>query len=193
MSEINFEFNNFEFYNINNTEFFTLNGIKTYARLVDVYDGDTITCIIPIFNKYYKFHIRLNDLDTCEIKSKNEELKKRALLARHKILNIVCKNNILDIHCSRKEIQHYLSKNTYLVYLECLTFDKYGRLLANVYETHTSEQTFSQLLIKERLGYLYHGKRKLNENEEIIDLTQHDIKIDDENNDNNNNNELINC
>ena len=150
----------FELYDIDNTEFFTLSGIKTYARLVDVYDGDTITCIIPLFNHYYKFHTRLNDLDTCEIKNKNEELKKRALLARHKILDLVCNNNKLDLHCSRKEIQHYLSKNTYLVYLECLMFDKYGRLLANVFESHESDKTFSQILIESHLGYHYDGGTK---------------------------------
>lgn len=157
----------FKSYNINNTEFFTLNGIKTYARLVDVYDGDTITCIIPVFNNYYKFHIRLNDLDTCEIKNKNDELKKRALLARHTILNIICNNNNLDLHCSRKEIQDYLSINVYLVYLDCLTFDKYGRVLANVYESHISEKTLSQILIDQQLGYHYDGKKKLTEDEQL--------------------------
>jgi len=158
----------FSQHNNNNTEFFTLNGLNTYARLVDVYDGDTITCIIPLFNHFYKFHIRLSDLDTCEIKSKNEELKHKALLARQKIIDIVCENNNLDLHCSRKDIQKYLLDNVFIVWLECLSFDKYGRLLANVYKSEDDTKSFSSILIDLHLGYHYDGGKKLNEKEQAF-------------------------
>jgi endonuclease YncB( thermonuclease family) len=160
----------FELHNIHNTPYFSLDGLKTYARLVDVYDGDTIICIIPFFNNYYKFHVRLYDLDTCEIKSKNEELKHLALLARHKILDLVCKNNSLQLDCTRKDIQNYLSEHVYTVWLECLSFDKYGRVLANVYEEQNSQESFSSILINLHLGYHYDGGTKLNENEQTEQL-----------------------
>jgi endonuclease YncB( thermonuclease family) len=163
---MNSEYIDFNNHDINNTSYFSLNGIKTYARLIDVYDGDTIICILPFFNNFYKFHVRLNDLDTCEIKSKNEELKNLALLARHKILDLVCKDNKLDLHCTRKEIQNYLSEDVYTVWLECLSFDKYGRLLANVYENKESIYSFSTILINLHLGYHYDGGTKLSEKEQ---------------------------
>jgi len=149
------------------TAVFSLNGINTYARLVDVYDGDTITCIIPLFNNYYKFHVRLNDLDTCEMKSKNEELKERAFLARKKVLDTICKDNNLELHCSKKDIQNYFIDNNTIIWLECLTFDKYGRLLANVYEKNDKTNSLSSILINCHLGYHYAGGTKLNEDEQL--------------------------
>ena len=77
---MNFIFNNNEAlnnYNINNTPKFSLSLLfkdeLVKARVVNIYDGDTITCILPINNKYYNFKIRLAGIDTCEIKSKCEE------------------------------------------------------------------------------------------------------------------------
>lgn len=171
LSEIEIQ-DSLQIHNINNTSFFSLCGINTYARLVDVYDGDTITCIIPIFDNYYKFHVRLYDLDTCELKSKNDELKHHALLARKKALDILCGHNNLDLHCCKKDIQHYLIEHNIIIWLECLTFDKYGRLLANVYQKDDKNNSLSTILINCHLGYSYAGGTKLNENEqlEIINL-----------------------
>jgi len=159
--------NIFKLHNTSNTHFFSLNGVNTYARLVDVYDGDTITCIIPIFNNYYKFHIRLDNLDTCEMKSKNDELKYQAFLARKKVLDILCENNNLDLHCCKKDIQTYFTDNNIIVYLECLNFDKYGRLLANVYKKDDKNKSLSSILIDCHLGFPYSGGTKLNENEQL--------------------------
>jgi endonuclease YncB( thermonuclease family) len=152
------------------TSFFSLNGVNTYARLVDVYDGDTITCVIPLFNNYYKFHVRLNDLDTCEMKSKNEELKERAFLARKKVLDTICKDNTLQLHCCKKDIQNYFLENNTVIWLECLTFDKYGRLLANVYEKDDKTNSLSSILINCHLGYPYAGGTKLNEDEQYENM-----------------------
>ena len=115
------------------TKFFTFYGIKTKARLIDVYDGDTITCIFPIFgDNYYKFNLRLMGIDTAELKGID---KQKAFEARHKILKYVCDTTYnLEMDCNRDKIQKYLNDNNIFVWIECFNFDKYGRVLANVYK-----------------------------------------------------------
>ena len=68
----------FENYGIK-TELFSLNGMKTYARLVDLYDGDTGKVVFKLFDRYYKFIVRINGIDTAELHSKNKLLKEKAL------------------------------------------------------------------------------------------------------------------
>ena len=65
---------NFEKYDIS-TPYFSLQDVNTYGRLVDIYDGDTVKVILPVMDRYFKFDVRLNGIDTCEIKSHNIENK----------------------------------------------------------------------------------------------------------------------
>lgn len=146
------------------TNIFTLNGIKTFARVVDIYDGDTMTCVIPLFDNYYKFTIRLNGIDTCEIRNKNMELKHKGMAARKLIIDELCPNNSYDIDVSKKEIQEYLKKHIIIVWLECLEFDKYGRVLGNIYKKVDSNKSLSDILLDAKLAYKYDGGTKIDEN-----------------------------
>lgn len=141
------------------TSSFTLNGIKTYARLVDVYDGDTMTCVFPIFgDNYFKFNIRLNGIDTAEMKS---EFKNIALDARHKILNYLCEDIYnLNVDCHRSDIQDFLKRNVITVWLECHDFDKYGRILGDIYKSKETI-SLSNVLLNANLAYKYNGGKKL--------------------------------
>lgn len=60
--------------------------------------------------------------------------------------------------------------NIYGVYIECKEYDKYGRLLANVY-TLDKHELISDILIKEKLSYHYDGNKKLTPEEQIVLLT----------------------
>ena len=152
----------------NETPLFSLNGIKTYVRVVNVTDGDTISVVIPIFNNYFKFHVRLNGIDTCEIHSKNEIIKAKGLKANYRLIELLCPfeklNNILCI--TKKQIVDLFDKNTCLIWLECLEFDKYGRLLGNIYIDDKTKNV-SNILIEEKLAYKYDGSTKLNEEEQM--------------------------
>jgi endonuclease YncB( thermonuclease family) len=146
----------------------SINGLNTFGRLIDVYDGDTVKVILPAFNSYYKFTIRLNGIDTCEIKSKQIELKDYAIKARNRVLELITGiNNNIN---TKKEIKDLLESNVYLVYVECLESDKYGRILANIYKNKDS-QSISDILLEENLAYKYSGKTKLSDNE-IINIVK---------------------
>jgi endonuclease YncB( thermonuclease family) len=152
----------------NETPLFSLNGIKTYVRVVNVTDGDTISVVIPIFDNYFKFHVRLNGIDTCEIHSKNEIIKDRGLKAKYRLIELLCPfeklNNILCT--TKKQIIDLFDKNICLIWLECLDFDKYGRLLGNIYIDNKLKNV-SNILIEEKLAYKYDGTTKLNEEEQM--------------------------
>jgi endonuclease YncB( thermonuclease family) len=143
-----------------NTPCFSLSGFKICARLVDILDGDSVRVVIQLFGDFYQFNIRINGIDTCEIKSKSAENKDRALRARGRICELVTEIMLID----RKAIKNHLSANVYIVQIECFNFDKYGRLLANVMTC--GNKNIGQTLIDEKLAYVYNGKTKLTETEQ---------------------------
>lgn len=138
----------------------TCAGLNTYARVVDVIDGDTIVCIIPMFEKFFRFHTRLSGIDTCEMKSKDFDTRNKALKARNFVLETIT-NVIFDLECEKKIIRNFLDENIICVWLNCLEFDKYGRLLAKVYKDIEDLNDLSTLLVDNKLAYRYDGGTKL--------------------------------
>jgi endonuclease YncB( thermonuclease family) len=157
----------FSKYDIKTPEF-TLNGMCTNGRLVDIIDGDSLSIILPVFDNYYRYSVRINGIDTCELKSKNEANKKLALQARSCLLKLITKNDY-PITLTRSEIKQILNENIFIVYLKCLDFDKYGRLLAEIYtiKNDTQDISFSQHLLDNNLAYKYTGQTKLTESEQL--------------------------
>jgi len=148
------------------TELFSLNGIKTYARLVDVHDGDTGKVVFKLFDKYYKFIVRIDGIDTAELHSKNKLLKEKALEARNRVIDFLSYGKIkVNNDSSSKDIQILLEKNITIVYINCLEFDKYGRLLVDL--QNINFKSVNSLLISENLAYKYEGDTKLSEEEQI--------------------------
>jgi endonuclease YncB( thermonuclease family) len=151
------------------TKPFSFNGQTTLCRLVDIIDGDSLVVILPVLNNYYKYHIRINGIDTCEIKSKNQDNKTLALQARCELLNIITKNNH-NFDISKDKIKEILNSDIYILYLECGEFDKYGRLLANVYLDDSKQISLSEHLINKNLAYIYTGNTKLSESDQLKKL-----------------------
>jgi endonuclease YncB( thermonuclease family) len=152
-------------YNDNNINLFSFNGLNCMSRVIDIIDGDTIKTIIPFKDEYYKIIVRLNNIDTCETRSKCEENKKLGLDAKKRIYNLITGKTI-DI-IDKKFIKNELNNNFYQVYIKCYDFDKYGRVLADIYISPDNDESFSSILIKEKLAYIYTGKTKLTEKEQI--------------------------
>lgn len=153
--------NNFTPFDID-TPSFSLDGIKTYARVVNIIDGDTLSLVIPIFDSYFKFNTRINGIDTCEIHSSDLIIKDYGLKAKKRICDIISKSKLNTYN--KKEIIDYLKANVVLVWLECFEFDKYGRLLAEVY-TKDKSIIISKCLLDEKLAYVYKGDTKMTDDE----------------------------
>jgi endonuclease YncB( thermonuclease family) len=138
----------------------SINGLKSYGRLVDIYDGDTVKIVLPVFDSYYKFTIRLNEIDTCEIKSKDKDLQGNAIKARDRLFELLTNNKVNTLN-GKNDIKKSLDAEVYLVWVECDSKDKYGRVLANIYKDKGSTKSVSDILIEEKLAYRYGGKTKM--------------------------------
>lgn len=152
-----------------NTPFFTLKGTETWAKVVGVTDGDSLSVVFPVFgDKLFKFNVRLYGIDTSEMKSKNRDM---AIKAKARLVQLVypslewseCERlALLSPQKTHKALASVGSFANVTVWLQCLDFDKYGRLLANVHRSPGS-QCFSKYLVDERLAYPYYGDKKLDE------------------------------
>lgn len=128
----------------NNIALYKLKG-NFRCKVVDVYDGDTVT--IVLYNKlgYEKHKLRMYGYDSPEMKprlnspNREEEIKK-AKDAKQYLSNLV------------------LNK---IVKFESMGYDKYGRLLGKLYLLNLcSEQELNQLMIDLGHGYPYFGGTK---------------------------------
>lgn len=153
-----------------NTPQFSLDGVKTYARVVEAYDGDTIKVVLNIFGSLLKFTCRLKGIDTCEMKSKNPKCKELAVKARNRLLELICQKPCTDV-ADKKQVVDVLQKDVHVVWIQCYEMDKYGRLLVDVFATPASTTSFSTILVQDKLAYKYEGDTKLTEEQQYALLT----------------------
>jgi len=127
----------------NKTKMFSFEGRECLGKVVDVYDGDTVKIVFPLSEKeperLYRWNCRLINVDTPEIRTKNLKEKAYAKVVRDKL---------------REKI---LNK---LVYVKCLDFDKYGRLLVEIFDNEKCEECINNWLILNEYAKKYDGGTK---------------------------------
>ena len=130
---------------LNNTKKYIPN--INYGKVIKVYDGDTITIATQLYNgsfipskDIYKFSVRLNGIDTPEIKTSNIAEHTLAIIARDALSALVMDK---------------------VVRLEQISYDKYGRLLCNVFVQ--KDGVFVDVckwMIDHNYAIVYHGGHK---------------------------------
>lgn len=125
-------------------ELFTIKGIY-WAKIVSVYDGDTFTIIIQLNNKFSKFKVRLYGVDCPEVKPLRKNFKTEELRLEEKARGFEAKKYVSDLIFGE------------ILKIEAMGFDKYGRLLAEVY---IGEEKLSEKIIEDGFGYAYFGGTK---------------------------------
>jgi endonuclease YncB( thermonuclease family) len=106
------------------------------GKVIKVYDGDTITIATYYNNSIYRFSVRLNGIDCPELKTFNIHEKEIAIIAKETLSNMIMDK---------------------FVNLENISYDKYGRILADVYYKKTN---LSQYLLANKLAVEYDGGSK---------------------------------
>lgn len=119
-----------------NIEVFSLDGLVMEAKVVKVYDGDSITVVFKYMDTYHKWLCRLNGIDSPEIKSSNPEEKQMAIKARDFLREKIF-DKIIEISCGK--------------------FDKYGRLLCTVF---IDDININDLMVEECHAVRYDGGTK---------------------------------
>jgi micrococcal nuclease len=111
----------------------------TGGQVIKVYDGDSITIAsyLPMNNSpLFRFSVRLNGIDTPEIKGKNDDEKAAAKEARDVLSNLILHKDVT---------------------LKNVGTEKYGRILADVY---LDDLCVNDWLIQEKYAVKYDGGTK---------------------------------
>ena len=109
------------------------------GQVIKVYDGDSITIAgyLPMYNSpLFRFSVRLNGIDTAEIKGKSEDEITAAKQARDALSKLILHKEII---------------------LKNVGTEKYGRVLADVY---LDDLCVNDWLIKECYAVKYDGGTK---------------------------------
>lgn len=141
---------------------FDFEGQAFYARLVKVYDADSVTIVTELFGKLYSFNVRLLEIDTPEMKAKDPKEKALAIRARDCVAAWALPGRFeVGGGHTENEIKAALRETPVVVFVRCQKNDLYGRCLAHLYKDNADEQSVSQLLIQNGLADPYYGKTKL--------------------------------
>jgi endonuclease YncB( thermonuclease family) len=132
------------------TPIFSLEGLKTKGRLVDIVDGDTVYIVLPVFSTFFKFNCRIYGIDTPEKRGENKVL---GFAATQFAYTFFTGKPGLD----RKKLLLDLAENKVILDVECLGFDKYGRLLVNISYVGFS---YANEIVRNNLAYSYTGGKK---------------------------------
>jgi len=123
----------------------------TSGKVIKIHDGDTITICayfpydrlkVPenIANSIYRWNVRLLGVDCPEITSKDEIEKNCSKRIQREMFDLLIEKNVR---------------------LENVSYDKYGRILANVIlEENTGEININEWLISKRYAVRYDGGTK---------------------------------
>ena len=111
----------------------------TSGHVIKVYDGDTITIAskMPYENSpLFRFSVRLDGIDTPEIKSKDKNEKALSILARDALSQLIMHKNVT---------------------LTNVKNEKYGRILADVF---LDSLHLNKWMIEQKFAVEYDGKTK---------------------------------
>ena len=144
-----------EYQTYDNTPIFSLNNKKYNAKILDIYDADTITiCILLEGFGYIKMSIRLMGIDTPELRGTQKIL---GLKARNYLIDKLT-NIVIDTDdYTRYMIRDMINKDTHMIEVLFGDFDKYGRPLATIYKDGIN---INELLLKDDYAKRYDGGTK---------------------------------
>ena len=128
-----------------NTKLMSLEGKVYTAKIVYIYDGDTMHVVFKEFGEFYRWNCRISGVDTPELRTKNDAEKAMGYKVRDHL---------------RKDLMDKVVK------IKCGEFDKYGRLLIDVYmpewtlDNPDEPKMLSEWLIEHKYAYAYGGGTK---------------------------------
>jgi len=156
---------------------FTFTGVYA-AKVVDVYDGDTLDINVFFRDRIYGFRIRMEGYDSAEVKPKKSDFPNEAERQRHKRKGFEDKSFLLNLvtdgsdHDEDSKEHYKVSRK--LVWARFSKADKYGRILAKLYlspeptadmvnQGTVPDQLIgcvNEIMIENGHGYEYHGGTK---------------------------------
>lgn len=124
--------------NIKTVKEFSFDGFNCLAKVVKVYDPDTITVLFKYQNTFYKKSLRLHGIDAPELRSKIQAEVDLCKSGQAYLSNLIL-NKIIKVQMG--------------------PFDKYGRVLSKIY-LYSDNTDIIQTLIRGGFVRKYDGGRK---------------------------------
>lgn len=128
-----------------NTPAFGLAGRSFWARVVDVYDGDTLTVAVtgllqgvepaPQSSASHRVTLRLRGIDAPEMRSTDPSERDMAVQARDRLVEWLMQDASADMpprRGTRTAVRRALERRVVVVWVACGATEKYGRTLADV-------------------------------------------------------------
>lgn len=119
-------------------------GKRAPVRVLDVYDGDTIVVAMEVSDKISAFRVRLAHIDSPELKPALHVPDRAAIIARAE----AARDYLASLIIGR------------IVWIDILGFEKYGRLLADIYITETGSTSVNQKMVADGFAVAYEGGTK---------------------------------
>ena len=130
-------------YTSENTPWLSLESQIVKCKVIDVYDGDTITVILPWNGSVFKKKCRLTGIDCAEIRTKDLREKSCGYDAKQFLSNLLKQEEF---------------------WIECGDWDKFGRLLITIFSNREDvgkfQKSINQQMIDSNHAYKYDGKAK---------------------------------
>lgn len=130
----------------NKTPMFSLENKIKLCKVVNVYDGDTCKVVFKLNNELCRWNVRMTGYDTPEMRPPRSQPNRDEEIRAAKLAKQFLISKIMNIN--------------QLVYIQCGKFDKYGRLLGEIFLSENSTKSINQLMIEEGHGYAYDGGKK---------------------------------
>jgi len=140
----------------NDVEEFSLRGKEFIGKVVDVYDGDTCKIVFYLKDDLIKFTCRLYGINAPELKplktkeNRLEEIE-NGKKAKYKLISYCCGCESVD----DKNCDELIDRNNTLVKIKCHDWDKYGRLLVELFKYDENNICFNEKLIEDGLVKKY--------------------------------------
>ena len=135
------------------------------AKVVNVYDGDTITVNIYYCKNVFEYQVRLSGIDTPELKYKG--LNKDTENSNDPRIIELKKLREAGFKAKLRLEQLIAQCPDNLIYVDCIKKEKYGRLLGEIYPAiivgccfatlQQGKKSFNQILLDENLAKPYNG------------------------------------
>mgnify|MGYP006408855523 FL=1 len=131
--------------NTDDYEYFSWENMKLVAKPCNIYDGDTFSACWYYGNKVIKYRCRCLGYDSPEMRPRlnlegRDEVKLNALKAKERFTELLEQDSTIT--------------------LDCKEFDKYGRVLVNVYNATNGDKSLNDIMVEEEFGYAYFGGTK---------------------------------
>lgn len=126
--------------NVDDIKYFSFAGIKTYARVVSVYDGDSVELVWKYKNEFIRNKTHLCGMRTPEIRTKNLKEKEEGFKAKARLQELV-ENKIVKVVFSQ--------------------FDNFGKPLVTLYDKDW-KISINEQMVKEGFAEVYTKRKKLN-------------------------------